>query len=87
MPYIIQQSVLHSHNLLHLDNPNPDESEKISKPIQIQKNPKILPDRTPKSGSCTPLAHLSASRTKNEATEAWKALRRVLTSGAEVYGV
>jgi len=44
---------LHGRNVLHLDNPNPDESETISKPIQIY--PNIGLDWTPKSGSCTPL--------------------------------
>jgi len=50
IPY---QDFLQGHILFHLDNPDPVERKRY--PIQIQKNPNIHPNWTPKSGSCTPL--------------------------------
>jgi len=54
---------LHGQILFHLDNPvpNPVERKTISNPSQIQKNPNIRPDWTPKSGSCTPLHYTTTA--------------------------
>jgi len=65
--------------LFHLDNPdpNPVERKTISNPIQIQKNPNIRRDSTPKSGSCTSLEHThSAERMSIKTDETTRNTRR-----------